>query len=641
MADFVSELVIGLFLDSQGVQQGMQRAEGIINGGLRKIVNAMAAPLATAFAGLSAANAINAYTTTAVQLDNLSKSLNMSMEDLQGWQYAAEQAGAEAEEVGNFFRDFSDYIVDATTFDSGPLKEIAANLGIGLKDAQGNVKKTTDVVLELADAFQKVDPQKAVAFGMQMSLDPGMIQLLQKGRGEIETLIKAQKELGGYTKEDAEIAHKAQLAFGTLTKAFQAAGMGIARVLVPIMQKAAEVLTRIVTFLRQHSPFVKAVFTGLAAVITGLLVPAFLKLRATLMTLMANPFVLLIGAITAALVGLGLVIDDLYAYMTGGKAALGDFWSIFGSGEEIAQALSGAWEELKAVGIAVFGALSTAVSALWTNFKGVFSAIGQLVKGVLRIIKGLAKLDLSTIWQGLYEAVSGINNIFHEAAQGILNILSGIFSKLADAIVPAVSDALSSAADTVSDAFAGAVQWIVDAFTGAINTVWSFIDGAFQSIGDAIIGVFQGAIEWISGGFSQLVDDIAGWFTGMFNSIPGIDWIKDKLGLGDSEKERAPAQASGQSGAPSKPQAWPPQEQRLHAGGGLRPVSADTGRLASRAQQQKTEIKQTSTVHTGPITVNANPANSQGIADTLGGKLSGYNNWGGFTQSAQTGVIQK
>lgn len=423
MATVVDALLITLGIDTKGVDKGMDAARDKITGGLKSIVSAMAAPVMTAFAGFSAGALTSAYVSQAQGLRQLSDSLGMSMEDLQGWQYAAEAAGAEASEVGNLFRDMNDYIVDATTFDSGPLKDIAKELGISLKDARGNVRDTMDVVLDLSDAFQKVGSQKAVAFGMQMGIDPGMIQLLQKGRAEIEGLIKAQQELGGYTKEDAEIAAKAQFAFMSLGRAIQAAALPVARVLVPIMTKATEKFSEAVAFLRKHEPFVKAVFAGLAAVITARLIPASVKLAAVWL---ANPLTWIIGGIALALVAIGLAIDDLIAYMDGGKSVFADFWAIFGTGPEIAEALGSAWENLKAIGTALFTALTEGVKQFFQNFSGVFSGMAQVVSGVLQIVKGLFQADFASI-------AEGIGNVFTGVGKTILGIFSGIVKSVSEA----------------------------------------------------------------------------------------------------------------------------------------------------------------------------------------------------------------
>lgn len=378
METVVDALLITLGIDTKGVDKGMEAARGKITGGLKGIVSAMAAPVMAAFAGFSGAAAISAYTSTAAELDRLSQSLGMSMDELQGWQYAAEAAGAEAAEVGNFFRDMSDYIVDATTFDSGPLKDIAKELGITLKDARGNLRSTMDVTLDLADAFQRVGSQKAVAFGMQLGLDPGMIALLQKGRTEIEGLIKAQRELGGYTKEDAEIASKAQFAFMSLGRAMQAAAIPVARVLVPVMTVASEKISQAVALLRRHEPFVKAALVGVAAIITTMLLPASLKLAAAWLM---NPMTWIIAVITAAVAALAIAVDDLYTYMTGGDSEFAEFWKQFGTGEEVAEKVQKKWKELKAT-------WDSFVQALRSNLPVILRLVA--VFGAFRIGAGVA-----------------------------------------------------------------------------------------------------------------------------------------------------------------------------------------------------------------------------------------------------------
>ena len=414
------------------LEQGASRLSpvmGTVSGKIKELVRAMAAPVMAAFAGASAGALTTSYVSQAQGLKQLSDSLGMSMEDLQGWQYAAESAGAEAEEVGNFFRDMNDYIVDATTFDSGPLKDISKELGLSLKDAQGNVRDTMDVVLDLSDAFQKVGPQKAVAFGMQMGIDPGMIQLLQKGRAEIEGLIKAQQELGGYTKEDAEIVAKAQFAFMSFGRAIQAAALPVARVLVPMMTKATEKFSEAVAFLRKHEPFMKAVFAGIAAVITARLIPASVKLAAVWL---ANPLTWIIGGIAAAIVAIGLAIDDLIAYMNGGKSVFADFWSILGTGPEIAEMLGRAWGKLKSIGSSLWDGLVAGVNWFSENFGSVFSGLERIATGVLQTIKGLFESDFNTI-------AEGIGNIFNGIADVILGIFGGIVKSVADAFGELVS----------------------------------------------------------------------------------------------------------------------------------------------------------------------------------------------------------
>lgn len=502
MATIVDALLVTLGVDSSGVDRGMNQAQERINSGVKNIVSALSAPIMAALAGFSAGAAVSAYTETATGLDRLSQSLGMSMEDLQGWQYAAESAGAEAEEVGNFFRDMNDYIVDATTFDSGPLKDIAKELGISLKDAQGNIKATEDVTLELADAFQRVGSQKAVAFGMQMSIDPGMIALLQKGRTEIEALIKAQQELGVYTKEDAEIASKARFAFMTMGRAIESATMPIARVIVPAITWLAERFTAVAKLIRENSQFVQIALGLVATVLTARFIPSLYAMGAAGLKAML-PFAPLIALVG----GLALIIDDLVAYINGGNSALSGLWSQFGTGEEILAFFKSTWEGLLAgfeklrpflPMLARFGAAFMVFIGAKTAVGGVISAVSGLgtALSALRVVLAANPLGL------LIGAAAAIIVYWDEIVAGAQRV-GGV-----------VSSAFSQAAQAVQGVWEGVFNWFKEKFQWLMDA-WDGLSDLPGKIGDAVTDTASGAWESVKSFFGAGEDAAAA------EAIPG------------------------------------------------------------------------------------------------------------------------
>ncbi len=601
MATVVDALLVTLGVDSSGVDRGMNQAQERINSGVKNIVYALSAPIMAVLAGFSAGAAVSAYTATATSLDRLSQSLGMSMESLQGWQYAAESAGAEAEEVGNFFRDMNDYIVDATTFDSGPLKDIAKELGISLKDAQGNIKTTEDVTLELADAFQKVSNQKAVAFGMQMSIDPGMIALLQKGRGEIEALIKAQKELGVYTKEDAEIASKARFAFMTLGRSIETATMPIARVVVPAITWLAERFTAVANLIRKNSQFVEVTLGVLAAVITARFIPSLYAMGAAGLKAML-PFAPLIALVA----GLALVIDDLVAYINGGDSALAGLWSQFGTGEEILASLKATWKSLTDTvkTLAPYAKELGTFAAVWAVFKtgavalgdiakagskahtvlsafglgaskqaigftamartvGVFraslSALGMVIRAhPLGILITVATLIISN-WDKLSAAARSVGAVISSAFTAAGNMFRQAFNDMlvvADAVGGGISATFDMVAGGISNAVSSAMKIVTSAFTTAKETV--------QSVWEAVFNWFKEKFQWILdawGGISDLPGKIGDAVSGVGKSIADgakgafdkvgqwgknvVDGAKEIFGSSEDEEQKASPQ-SGQ-----------------------------------------------------------------------------------------------
>ena len=516
MATVVDALLITLGLDSSGVDRGMNQAQERIKGGVKNIVSALSAPIMAAFAGFSTGEALSAYTERATDLDRLSQSLGMSMEALQGWQYAAEAAGAEAAEVGNFFRDLSDYIVDATTFDSGPFKDIAKELGISLKDAQGNIKATEDVTLELADAFQRIGSQKAVAFGMQMGLDPGMIALLQKGRAEIVGLIQAQKELGGYTKEDAEIASKAKVVFLTLGKSIEAATMPIARTVVPAITWLAERFVGVAKLMRENSQFIQISLGLVAAVVTARFIPSLYAMGAAGLKAML-PFAPLIALVA----GLALIIDDLVAYINGGDSALAGLWSQFGTGEEILAFFKSTWNGLLA-GFEKLRPLVSVVARFGATF-AVFYAAKTAVGGVISVISGLGSAFSAL------RVVLATNPfaVLLTAAAAIIVYWDDIIAG-AQRVGTVISSAFSQAAQTVKGIWDAIFTWFQEKFQWVIDA-WNGISDIPGKIGDTVSGIGDSIAEGAKGA----VDTVSGW---------GSDfaaWVSDGLGFGDDDNSAA------------------------------------------------------------------------------------------------------
>lgn len=509
-------MVIALGLDPRGVKQGMNQAEGMIQSGLSKIGNLVkniAAPIAGAFA---ASELFNSYVNGATALDRLSKSLGMDIERLQEWQGAARSAGVDAEEVGNIFRDMNDYITDATRFDSGPLKEIAAQLGISLTDVNGAARNSEAVLLDLADAFQSVGSQEATGYGMQLSFDPGMIALLQQGRGALEDLFREQRELGIYTKQDAEIAARFNRELGDLWQSMKAGSAVILRMIVPAMTKMIDWIERGVKFMRQHEDSVEIFFKIFAAAITAVAIPALARLAKATLT---NPFTLLI----AGAVALALALEDLFGWMNGKEAAFGDFWSKFGTPEEVKASVENFIATLKNIlptVLSVGKVIATLVAGLWT-LRGAFGAV-KLIGGVM---------------SPLIKVFTLVGNVGGTVI-AVLKLLGLQLVKVAAVIISTVIPAVVSFTAAL---LANPITWVVAAIMALIGALyllyknWDTVKEGAQALWDGLVSIFSGAVDWFKGIFDGIVDAIAGPFMTAFEKVKsGWNAVKGFFGFDEA-----------------------------------------------------------------------------------------------------------
>lgn len=229
---------------------------------------------------------------------------------------------------------------------------------------------------------------------------------------QLEEYRKKRAMLQRINKEDIELYRKGRLAMMNFGLAVDSLSTTFMRALSPVIRVAIEWLNKFSDWIQRNEPNIIRFFTVLAAVITAVLIPAFLKLAVAMLT---NPFTWLVAAIMAVVV----VIDDLIVYMRGGKSALEDFWKIFGTGEEISQALGETWEWLKATGLALWEGLKTAVGDFFDRWGGYIEGVKVAFTGLFNFVKALFKGD----WVGAGEALYAIG-------EGYIKAMKGLFSAL-------------------------------------------------------------------------------------------------------------------------------------------------------------------------------------------------------------------
>ena len=430
-----------------------------------------------------------AYYEQATAIDQTAQSLGVSIERLQAWQGAAATVGGEAEEIADRFRDLSDYIIDATKFDSGPLKDIAAELGIELKNASGEARSTEDVMLDLADAFQRVGTQASTAYGMQMSFDPATIALLQKGRGELEMLLKVQQENAAFSKEDAELARKQKIAVMALSMAWQGFVNGLMRLASPIITAITEGLGKVTEFLSRNSRTVGITLTAIATVITATLVPALAGMATAAWATIA-PF----APFIAAAVALGLALDDLWTFVEGGSSAFEVFLRWLGATDEQVE-----------------------------HTRELFRALAGVLGGFGDLLASAFTFDGA----GILEALQTIYDQASEAWASLLRVFG-------------------AGEDTIE-----AVGTAVSSVGGVLEGVYKLFESLFSLDGNVILGALtslQDALSSMMGAFGNLLGVIKEKLVGL---LP--DWMKDWLGVDGAPDMPAVQELPGVAAAASAP----------------------------------------------------------------------------------------
>lgn len=296
--------------------------------------------------GGAAALFLNATRDTALAVDRQSRSLGLSREQVQQWQYVAGQAGVEADAFGQAIGGLAQRANDAAQNGGGAAARFR-ELGIELTDASGNLRPTNDLLLDAADALHGMAPgahQTATAMALFGDQGRQLLPVLSQGREGVAALTGEFDALGGGLDNgtiDAVVASDRE---------FKRLRVELTSMLMPAVRfllDGAGKVTRIFHAVTRDTGSVK-VALGLMAAGLAVLARRFIVLKAEAIATWAATFgPLLLGA---ALVGLlYLVVDDLIALFSGGDSVIGEFIdALFGVGTAKAwvEDLKKTWDEL-------------------------------------------------------------------------------------------------------------------------------------------------------------------------------------------------------------------------------------------------------------------------------------------------------
>lgn len=176
----------------------------------RKLRNEAVALFAVVTAGRGLKDLVRDITTSDAATGRLAHNLDMTTENLSAWEGAAQRAGGSASGLDGSMQGLTQQFQQfALTGQSAVLPYFRA-IGVSVTDASGKIKPMGDLLLDLADKFQGMDPARASAIGAGLGLDQGTINLLEKGRGAVQGLLDEQRKLGLPNDADAGRAQALQ-----------------------------------------------------------------------------------------------------------------------------------------------------------------------------------------------------------------------------------------------------------------------------------------------------------------------------------------------------------------------------------------------------------------------------------------------
>jgi hypothetical protein len=519
----IGALRVSLGLDTAQFQQGVKRTRTGMDG--------LAAAAAVAFAAVAAAAggaflAIRAASERADEAWKSSQAIGVPIRDLGRLQYAAKMSGIEFDQLKKGLKETTAVIKDAASGVKNDATKALNGLGVSVKNADGSLRSTNDIIGDVADSFAKmpngVGKTSAAMAIFGKKVGPDLIPLLNEGRAGIQKLGDEAERLG--LVFDEKTARASEVfndnlerislvltglwnrvlanvvpAFAALSgKFFEASQTGGALdTIVQGISIAVNAMARVVGFAFDHlndlydlfKVFVAAKiisfvfgvgqsFIALAKTIrlAGLataLVTSLLRLKITALAILAaviakvtglyDPLIAKLGELGQAVAdALPASVRETFTDMSGGILKLGDY-------------ITGVTND---VGLSEDEFISLGDSAA--------GSFGDVTKSV----KGLNE-GLDTVRDRIATAMAGIKEVANTVGGAISGVLSGIVKDSVRGV---------NAIDGVINKFGDLGDRLIDmAFDQAIQAAVSMLLGAFTGGG---LGVGKGLTGAATYGFT-------------------------------------------------------------------------------------------------------------------------------------------
>ena len=174
------------------------------------------------------------------------EALGVHATDLQKLQYAASTVNVEAEDMTDILSDLTEKMVEAG--DSDDLAAMFKALGVSVKNADGTMKNSAQVIMELSDAFSRMeDGPVKTKLAIELLGDEGrkLIPVLNKGSSGLRALGREAEQAGlvfdDAARSDARRFQDALRGVGSQTVGLRnAIGRQLMPVLSPVMEKFEE-----------------------------------------------------------------------------------------------------------------------------------------------------------------------------------------------------------------------------------------------------------------------------------------------------------------------------------------------------------------------------------------------------------------
>lgn len=413
------------------------------------------------------------------------------------------------------------------------MRETMDELGVSFYDSEGNMISLQDQISLLSGSFdgltQEQKNQALVTLYGQESLS-GMMALIDKGPDSLGALTESLEQSDGAADEMARtMQDNMNSSIEQMLGAFESAAIVIQDILSPAIASIADSIGSLVEKFVSAPRWVQTTILslGLLAAAVGPILFGVGKLMKLFQTMKVGILALRAGftALNTAVTLVGGGIKALFAVLAANPiiliigaiiAAVAAFIYFWNTSEEFRNFFIGMWEGIKeAVGIALEW-----IEDSWSN----------MVEGAKNAVESVkqawsdTKQWFADLWQGIKDSASdmweGTKQAFSDGVDSIVSVWDGItqwFSDLWNGIKSTVTSIVKGIADGIMSRFGTLVYGVRNAFIHMsffLKTLWTNLvkiaGQIFEIMKNVILAPVLFVTSLISGGWEEAMNNMIG-----------------------------------------------------------------------------------------------------------------------------------
>lgn len=416
----------------------------------------------------------------------LSMDTGESMEDLQAWGEAVKRFGGTAEGVQGSIKSLHDNLYKLARAGDREVATAFAFAEVDPMDSSGKIKKSSDLLLDLAEKFHGLSMEEARFRSRKLNLDEGTIRALTQGRTEVEKLLAVQKENAVLFDEDRDAVISFKAALLDSAQAMKRVAAIGARFLTPIFIGLSRYIEKFINYIAKNKHFIIAFFSSIAAMIALTLIPALVSLAAAQIAAF--------GPLLAIAAVIGLLFDDFKTWQQGGDSFF-DWQGFLDFTDDLKPLLKIIQDVIASLGKISFKILTGEIGPLKKLFEGLDEALGFIVKKLVQL--GLIKVDDPLVQKEL-EGLANDTGVVGQFIDHIFKSQPAVVA--ANVFLPGNIKAISEFADIATNPS----KWFMrkDMSGGATNNVSTDVDinitmpsgdplALAGKVGNVVKGVFK------------------------------------------------------------------------------------------------------------------------------------------------------